>query len=187
MRNTHITIGRDKHKQHPAHSPYMPSPPSQEEAIADAEISYSESEAVIDSISGTNIKFGKEQKTEISGNKSIDVSTAIHQRIGNGKIVSNIGDIYGQCPYCEKEAEKAYKKGRISLEEAYAKSFIDIPSVSVCDKCGTKTCGRHTRPVKMQDEIIEHLCKRCLKKHKRKQFIKNLFKFLITPFLEDQN
>lgn len=178
-------VYKPKH-QHPAHLPHVPKPPSQDKPAV-PETAYSESETVTDTIAGTNLKFGTEKKVEVLGNRARDYSSTINQSLGTGKLISRIEDVYGVCIFCKAEADKAYKKNRITLKEAQAKSFYDTLSAVTCQGCGLNTCSRHTRRIQMPDGTFEVLCKDCQRRHKRKWFFKQLFLFLITPFLEKKN
>ncbi|AQQ71401.1 hypothetical protein SMSP2_01775 [Limihaloglobus sulfuriphilus] len=176
-------------KSHPAHLPYQPTPPQSDSGEkpkdSDDELSYLESEEVIEKIAGTDLEFGVVKSVEVKGDQAKDTSKTINRSLGSGRLVSDINDVYGQCPFCKQEAEAAYRRKKISLEEAHAKSYYTISSAGQCDKCGINACSVHIRPVSMPDGSTVQLCKKCKQKYRRKQLLSKLLSFLASPFRED--
>jgi hypothetical protein len=170
---------------HPAHLPYQPAPPEEAKKVSEDETSYTETEIVTDAIDGTDLEFGVINTVEVKGSDAKDSQKTINRTLGNGRRVNKIDDVYGECPFCKAEAKKMLKKGRVTEMEAQAKALYHGESASECEKCGAMTCQKHTRPVKMPDDEITQLCKKCQKKHKRKLFFKNILHFITSPFMED--
>lgn len=184
-------------KAHPAHLPYIPTPPSHQPDAASpsqftndasTDLSYTESEANIHSIAGTNIGFGTKKMVQVdSRGQARDVSQTQSHVIGSGKLVSKIEDLAGVCRYCQAEAAQAFEANLINLEEAQIKSLYDTLSASRCDICGTNTCCRHSRPIQMPDGLIQQLCIDCQKQLKGQILRQKIVGFLLSPFMENRN
>lgn len=183
-------------KAHPAHLPYIPTPPSHQPDSssnqfsnnANTDASYVEAESDIQSIAGTSIGFGFQKVIQVdSRGQAKSLSQAQSHIVGSGKLVSNIEDIAGVCRYCQAEATQAFEANLISLEQAQAQALYDVLSASRCDACGTNTCCRHCRPFQMPDGSIMQLCVDCQKQLKGKIIRKKIVTFLLTPFMEDEN
>ena len=184
-------------KAHPAHLPYIPTPPSyQPDASspnrfsndANSDLSYTEAEANIHTIAGTNIGFGSKKIVQVdSRGQAKDLSQTQSHIIGSGKLVSKIEDIAGVCRYCQAEAIHAFEANLISLEQTQIRSLYDIQSVSRCEICGVNTCCRHTRPVQMPNGLIQQLCIDCQKQLKRQMLRQKIVAFLLSPFMENPN
>ncbi len=179
---------------HPAHLPYTPTPPARQQnaspsnQLPDNADTYTETEADIHSISGTNIGFGTKKIVHIdSRGQNKDFSQTQSHILGDGKLVSKIEDIAGVCRYCQNEAIQSLEANLISLEEAQIKSLYDISSASRCDICGTNTCTRHTRPIQMPDGSVQALCIDCQKQLREQILRQKVVGFLISPFMEDRN
>ena len=185
-------------KAHPAHLPYIPTPPSQQPNAssqnqfphnsANADISYTEEEANIHSIAGTNIGFGTQKLVQVdSRGQAKDFSQTQSHIVGSGKLVSKIEDIAGVCRYCQAEAIVALEANLLTLEQAQIKSLYDTLSSSRCDICGTNTCCRHCRPIQMPDGSTQQLCVDCQKQFKRQLITQKIFGLLLSPFVETEN
>ena len=184
-------------KMPPAHLPYIPTPPSQQPDAsspnqfpndANTDLLYTESEANIHTIAGTNIGFGTQKMVQVdSRGQAKDFSQTKSHIVGSGKLVSKIEDLSGVCRYCQAEATQAFEANLISLEEAQIKSLYDTLSASRCDICGTNTCCRHCRPIQMPDGLIELLCVDCQKQLKGQILRQKLVGFLLSPFMETEN
>lgn len=179
---------------HPAHLPYIPTPPSQQQSASqqnhfsgNTDASYTETEINIHTISGTNIGFGTQKTVQVDDRgQARDISQSQSHIVGTGRIVNKVEDIAGICPFCHAEASKAFEANLITIQEIQIKSLYDIKSASRCDICGTNTCSRHSRPIMMPNSIIQYFCVNCQKQLK-KQLIKQKIKtFLLSPFLEEE-
>ena len=184
-------------KAHPAHLPYIPTPPSQQPNTsqnqfphnsANTDISYTESEANIHSIAGTNIGFGTQKLVQVdSRGQAKDFSQTQSHIVGSGKLVSKIEDIAGVCRYCQTEATVALEANLITIEQAQIKSLYDIQSASRCDICGINTCTRHCRPIQMPDGSTRQLCVDCQKEFKGQILKQKIIGLLLSPFIETEN
>ncbi len=184
-------------KAHPAHLPYTPMPPAHQPDAAspnqfpnntNTDTSYTESEANIHTIAGTNIGFGTQKIVQVdSRGQAKDISQTQSHVIGSGKLVSKIEDLSGACRHCQAEATQAFEENFISLEQAQIKSLYDILSASHCDICGENTCSRHTRPIQLPDDLIQQLCVDCQKQLKGQILKQKIVGFLLSPFMEDRN
>lgn len=182
-------------KEHPAHLPYIPTPPSQQPNIpfnqfphnhSDADLSYTESEISIHAISGTSIGFGTQKVVQVdSRGQAKDLSQSQSHIVGTGRIVSKVEDIAGVCPFCQIEAKEAFDKGLLSFQEAQSKSLYDKQSASQCDICGVNTCSRHCRPILMPDGVTQRLCSTCQKQLKGQIIKQKIIGFLFSPFIEE--
>jgi hypothetical protein len=185
-------------KAHPAHLPYIPTPPSHRPDASppnqlpynpgNTETSYTETEVNIHTIAGTNIGFGTQKVVQVDDRgQAKDFSQTQSHIVGSGKVVSKIEDIAGVCRYCQAEAAQAFEVNLISLEEAQIKSLYDTQSASRCDICGTNTCCRHCRPIQMPDGLTQLLCIDCQKQIKGQLLKKRIAGFLLAPFMENEN
>lgn len=183
----------------PAHLPYTPTPPLHHpdasslpnqfpDNSANTDTVYMEAEANMHGIAGTNIAFGTQKLVQVdSRGQAKDLSQTQSHIVGSGKIVTQIEDLFGVCPFCQAESKKAFEDNLITLEQAQVKSLYDVSSASRCDNCGTDTCCRHTRPIQMPDGLVQLLCVDCQKKLKWKTLRNGVFSFLLSPFKEDEN
>ncbi len=179
---------------HPAHLPYNPTPPVNKSNVNQNQfanninndgLSYTDSEADVDSISGMSINFGSMKSIGVDNNgQTRDLSKNQNHIVGSGKLVSSIQDVAGICPICQGEAIHAFEKKLITLEEAQIKSLYDVNSASRCDICGTNTCSRHCRPVQMPDGSTQNPCVTCLKLLKKQAFKRKMIHLLLSPFFE---
>ncbi len=183
-------------KAHPAHLPYIASPPSHQQGASsnqfpngtNTDLSYTEAEANMHTIAGTNIGFGTQKMIQVdSRGQAKDFSQTQSHIVGSGKLVSKIEDLAGVCRYCQAEATQAFEEKLISLEQAQIKSLYDTLSASRCDICGTNTCCRHCRPIQMPNDSTQLLCVDCQKKLKWQILRNGIFGFLLSPFMEDKN
>ncbi len=184
-------------KAHPGHLPYNPTPPSHQPDAASShqfhnndntDLSFTEAEANIHTIAGTNIGFGTNKIVQVdSRGQTKDISQTQSHIVGSGKLVSKIEDLSGICRYCQVEAIQAFEENLISLEQAQIKSLYDTLSASRCDICGENTCSRHTRPIQMPDGLIQQLCVDCQKQLKGQILKRKIVGFLLSPFMEDRN
>ena len=184
-------------KAHPAHLPYIPTPPLRQPNTsqnqfphnsANTDISYTESEANIHSIAGTNIGFGTQKIVQVdSRGQARDFSQTKSHIVGSGKLVSKIEDIAGVCRYCQAEAIVALEANLINIEEAQIKSLYDTLSSSRCDICGINTCCRHCRPIQMPDGLTQLLCIDCQKQLKGQILKQRIIGLLLSPFIETEN
>jgi len=182
-------------KAHPAHLPYIATPPAHQPNAAppnqfpndaNTDLLYTESEANIHTIAGTNIGFGTQKMVQVdSRGQAKDFSQTKSHIVGSGKLVSKIENIAGVCRYCQAEATQAFEANLISLEEAQIKSLYDTLSALRCDICGTNTCSRHTRPIQMPDGLIQQFCVDCQKQLKGQIIKQKIVSFLLSPFMED--
>lgn len=184
-------------KAHPGHLPYIPTAPQQPDASSpnqsphnsvNTDLSYTETEANMHTIAGTNIGFGTQKMVQVdSRGQAKDFSQSQSHIVGSGKLVSKIEDIAGVCKYCQAEAIQAFEANLISLEEAQIKSLYDTLSASRCDICGTNTCCRHCRPIPMPDGLTQLLCVDCQKQFKGQILKQKIVGFLLSPFMETEN
>ena len=182
-------------KAHPGHLPYNPTPPSHQPDASpnqspndNIDLSFTEAEANIHTIAGTNIGFGTNKIVQVdSRGQTKDISQTQSHIVGSGKLVSKIEDLSGICRYCQVEAIQAFEENLISLEQAQIKSLYDTLSASRCDICGENTCSRHTRPIQMPDGLIQQLCVDCQKQLKGQILKRKIVGFLLSPFMEDRN
>ncbi len=178
-------------KTHPAHLPYVPSPPSHQADSSQNPIpndtSYTEEETSIHTIAGTGIGFGKRKFIQVDNQgQAKDLSQSQSHIIGTGRIVNKVEDIAGICPFCQLEAKEAFDKGLLSFQEAQSRALYDTQSDSQCDICGTNTCSVHCRPIQMPNDIVQQLCVAC-QKHLKKQLLKQkIIGFLLSPFIEER-
>jgi len=185
-------------KAHPAHLPYLPTPPSHQPDASSSpnqfpnntstDTSYTEAEADMHSIAGTNIGFGKRTLIQVdSRGQAKAFGQTLSHIVGSGKVVSKIEDIAGVCRYCQAEAAQAFEANLISLEEAQIRSLYDTQSASRCDICGTNTCCCHCRPIQMPDGLTQLLCVDCQKQFKGQLLKQKIVGFLLSPFVETEN
>jgi len=185
-------------KAHPAHLPYNSTPPTQQPDASspnqfsgnptDADLSFTEAEADLNSIAGFTITFGHQKLITVdSRGQTKDLSQSQGHIVGSGKLVRNVEDIEGVCGYCEAEAKKAFEANLISIEQAQAKSLYDTSSASRCESCGISTCCKHTHPIQMSDDSTQQLCVDCQKSLKGKMLTQKIVGFLLSPFMEDEN
>lgn len=185
-------------KAHPAHLPYIPTPPSHQLDASspnqfphnsiNTDLSYTEAESNMHTIAGTNIGFGTQKMVQVdSRGQAKDFSQTQSHIIGTGKLVSKIEDITGVCRYCQAEATQAFEANLITLEQAQIESLYDTLSASRCDICGTNTCCRHCRPILMPDGLTQLLCVDCQKQLKGQIIKQKIVFFLLSPFMEDRN
>lgn len=184
-------------KAHPAHLPYIPTPPAHQPNAspnqfpgnpADIDHSFTEAEADVNSIAGFTITFGHQKLITVdSRGQAKDFSQSLGHIVGSNKLVRNIEDIEGVCGYCQAEANKAFEENRISIEQAQAKCLYDIQSASRCEICGVNTCCKHTRPIQLPDGLIQQLCVDCQKQLKGQILKQKVVGFLLSPFMETEN
>ena len=180
-------------KTHPAHLPYIPTPPSPQQGTSypnqfpdnsATPETFTETDADINTISGTRIGFGTQNFIQVEGPHAKTLSQTQSHIIGTGKLVSKIDDIAGVCQYCQAEAMQAFEANLINSEQVQVKSLYDTLSASRCDICGTSTCCRHCRPIQMPDGLIQQLCVECQRQLKGQILKHTIVRFLLSPFLE---
>ena len=184
-------------KAHPAHLPYVPTPPSNQYNMpfnqsphnySDDDLSYTESQINIHTVSGTNIGFGTQKIIQVdSRGQAKDFSQTQSHIVGSGRLISKAEDIAGVCQFCQIEAEEALEKNLITIEAAQIKSFYDNLSASQCNICGTNTCSRHCRPILLPDGLTQYLCITCQKKLRGKIIKQRIIGLLLSPFIDDKN
>ena len=184
-------------KVHPGHLPHITAPPTHQPSAspnqhpnntANSDLSYTEEEANIHTITGTSIRFGTQKIITVdSRGQARDLSQTQSHIVGTGKLVSKIEDLSGVCQYCQAEATQDFEANLISLEQAQIKSLYDTLSASRCDICGTNTCCRHCRPFQMPDGLTQQLCVDCQKQLKGQILKQKVIGFLLSPFMEDEN
>lgn len=155
-------------KAHPAHLPYIPTPPSHQPDAsppnqfphnsANTNTSYMESEASIHTIAGTSVGFGTQKIVQVdSRGQAKDFSQTQSHILGSGKLVTNIElrevagqalpGVAGVCRYCQAEAAQAFEANLISIQDAQIKSLYDTSSATRCEICDINTCSRHLQTV----------------------------------------
>lgn len=170
-------------KAHPCDMPYDPQP---QEPIANTptggQSDYSETEANINQLYGTSLKFGSQTTIEIDSNGRAKALTCKPSYIaGSGRRISDIDDVGGICRFCQALAVQAFNEGKLTAEQAQLQSLFDVNSARQCDLCGTYTCSIHCRPVQMQQGIF-NLCVECNQELKRQEKRKRIFNLLLSPF-----
>ncbi len=185
-------------KAHPAHLPYILTPPPHQpdtssspnqlpHNAANTDFSYTESEVSIHTIAGTNIGFGTQKIVQVdSVGQAKDISQTQSHLIGSGKLVSKVEDVAGVCKLCQAIAMEQLQAGQISVQQAQLLSLYDKSSAAICDVCGIQGCVRHIRPLLTENGVLAmcETCQRQLKKQLRKQKIVGL---LLSPFMETKN
>ena len=177
-------------KAHPAHLPYVPTPPTQQSSASanqpSNDASYTEEEATIHNIAGSSLNFGIRKIVQVDEcGRAKDLTLTQSHIAGTGKLINKAEELAGICKYCQTEAIEAIEANLISLEQAEIRSMYDTSSASRCDICGTDTCCLHTRPVQMPNGSNQLLCVDCQKKLKGQILKQRIFGFLLSPFMED--
>ena len=182
-------------KAHPAHLPYIPTPPThspdappnQSSNNVNTDIAYTELESNINSISGTSIGFGTQKIIQVdSSGQAKDISQTQSHIVGSGKIVNKIEDIVGVCKFCQAIAMEQLEAGQISLQQAQLFSIYDKSSAAICNVCGIQGCVRHIRPILTEDGALA-MCEACQKQFKKQLRKRKIIGFLLSPFVETEN
>lgn len=182
-------------KAHPAHLPYIPTPPSHQPDASslnqsphnsiNTDLSYTEAESNMHTIAGTNIGFGTQKMVQVdSRGQAKDFSLTQSHILGSGKLVTNIElrevagqalpGVAGVCRYCQAEAAQAFEANLISIQDAQIKSLYDTSSATRCEICDINTCSRHCRPFPFPDGQTQMVCMDCqqqIQKQLRRQRI----------------
>ena len=180
---------------HPPGVPYMPSPPeAQSHATSPAHQApgnptslpsvYTEMQAELQPINGTDIKFGTEKIILVDTNGHAQDLTRNHNHVlGSGKLVTRIEDVAGVCRICLGIAVEQCEAGKITPEQAQLTSLYDTASAATCSVCGFQGCIRHIRPVQT-DEGQLHMCVPCQKEFKKQLLRQRVIQLLLGPISE---
>ena len=184
-------------RAHPAHIPYAQSPPPQPHtATASQQIpgdptnsdgSYTEIEADIHPIAGSEITFGSEKIIIVDSNgQTKHLSKQNSHVLSTGKLVNTIEDIAGVCKICQMIAMEQFQAGELTLEQAQLASLYDTASAAICSACGFQGCSRHIRPVQTDAGGLTMCipCQKELKKQMRKQ---KFIQFFLAPISETED
>ena len=152
-------------KRTPPGQPHVPMPPTYplftDSAQANTDGSYCEAEAEVHQIANMpGIDFGSKTITQIFENGAKSISQKHSYIVGSGKLLSDISDIGGICPFCYAQASRQFEEGLISRKEAQLLSLYDKSSAATCS-CGSTGCARHIRPIQLPDGQIHFICANC--------------------------
>jgi hypothetical protein len=183
-----------------ADQPYIPRPPEQNPNCLTGQnnIFYQETNLDIETIAGTPLSFGINEKVVVDENGN---AARIRQEqahiLGSGRLVSSLNPtieqgmlragVGGVCYVCKQEAGALLESGLITIEEAHGRALFDTDSAAQCDGCGRRDlCVRHCRPFQRSDGAQLSLCPDCTKVARREKWIATSLNILLSPFIDEK-
>ncbi len=174
-------------RAYPPGMPYNPQPGQGSANPSSGNPVYSETEAEIASLWGTQLKFGSQTTIEIDQSGHAKALTCKPSYvIGSGRRISDIDEVGGVCGFCQEIAAKAFSEGKLTAEQAQLQSLFDGNSQRQCDVCGTFTCSVHSRPVQTPSGTV-NICVACRNEISRQEKRKKIIGFLLSPFTDNSS
>lgn len=167
--------------------PYYPEPNQASNTSPSPENIYSETEADVSQLHGTNLKFGSQTSVEIDKDgRAKAVTLKPSYILGSGRRISSIDEIGGVCRYCQQLALQAFNKGELTAEQAQIQSLFDTKSQRQCEICGIFTCNLHTSPFRTPEGAV-NICQGCREQIDKQLKRKKIINLLLSPFFAERN